>query len=105
MTSIKILFWNAGGFTYDKFTELKFIAFNQNFDLLGIVERHASTENLDLYRINGYQTFCLHDRLLLSLVSLCTSDSFIANMTIRHTMTVSDRLKAVEINAWRGDLH
>ncbi|GFQ66483.1 hypothetical protein TNCT_709891 [Trichonephila clavata] len=26
-------------------------------------------------------------------------------MTVRHTMTDFDRLEAVEINAWRGDLH
>ncbi|GFQ87737.1 hypothetical protein TNCT_143491 [Trichonephila clavata] len=107
MTSIKILFWNAGGFNYDKFTKLIFIAFNQNFDLLGIVESGASTEHFGLLSHKWISDFlfaaCTTGCFMVSLLYI--RDPFTENMTVRHTMTDSDRLEAVEINAWRGDLH
>ncbi len=106
MTNFKILFWNAGGLTNDKFTELKYTVFTHNIDLLGIVESGASTENLDFYRINGYQTFCLQRaRQVASGIIVYIKNTFTANMTVGHSMTDSDKLEVIEINVWREGLH
>lgn len=57
--AFKISCWNAGGFTHDKFTELKHTILNQDFDVMGIVECGTATDKEDYLNIPGYQRFLL----------------------------------------------
>ncbi|GFQ82129.1 hypothetical protein TNCT_285491 [Trichonephila clavata] len=66
-TVSKISFWNAGGLTNDKFTELKTIVLNNDLDAMGIVEGGAAADNEEYFNLTGYQKFVLkHSKQITS---------------------------------------
>ncbi|GFW08092.1 hypothetical protein TNCV_2978591 [Trichonephila clavipes] len=57
--SLKVLFWNAGGLTIDKFIELKTVISKESLDAIGIAETGSSADNLRFFPLKGYKSYSL----------------------------------------------
>ncbi|KAG8184194.1 hypothetical protein JTE90_015559 [Oedothorax gibbosus] len=103
--SLKILFWNAGGLTQDKFTELKQISYTESPDVIGIVESGASDDNLKYFPFKNYTTFSLQrSRQIVSGIVIFVKNNLIAKPYIKHVMSDSDTLEAFEIRVWKQNM-
>ncbi|GFS68614.1 hypothetical protein TNCV_4585101 [Trichonephila clavipes] len=58
-SSLKVLFWNAGDLTIDKFIELKTVTSKESPDAIRIAEGGSSADNLRFFPLKGYKSYYL----------------------------------------------
>ncbi|GFR26037.1 uncharacterized protein TNCT_189291 [Trichonephila clavata] len=95
----KISFWNTGGLTNGKFTELKTIVLNNDLDLLDIVESGAAADNEEYFNLTSCQKFGLkHSRQIASGIIIFVKLSPKAKLISPFQMTTDDKLQFVEMH-------
>ncbi|GFR15123.1 uncharacterized protein TNCT_220251 [Trichonephila clavata] len=98
-TVFKISFWNAGGLTNDKFTELKTIVLNNDLDVMGIVECGAAADNEEYFNLTGFQKFVLkRSRQIASGIIVFFRLSLRAKLIASCQMTTDDKLEFVQMH-------
>ncbi|GFQ97791.1 hypothetical protein TNCT_347801 [Trichonephila clavata] len=96
-------FWNAGGLTNDKFTELKTIVLNNDLDVMGI-KCGAAADNKEYFNLNDYQKFVLkRSRQIASGIIVFVKLSLKTKLIASRQMTTDDKLEFVQMHIWRQD--
>ncbi|GFQ64693.1 hypothetical protein TNCT_486421 [Trichonephila clavata] len=97
-------FWNAGGLSNDKFTELKTIVLSNDLDVMGILEVGAAAYNEEYFNLTGYQKFVVnHSRQIASGITVFVKVFLKAKLNASRQMTTDDKLEFVQMHIWRQD--
>ncbi|GFS39047.1 uncharacterized protein TNIN_68041 [Trichonephila inaurata madagascariensis] len=92
--SLKVLFWNAGGLTLNKFIELKTVISKESPDAIGIAESGSSADNLRFFPLKGYKSYSLgRSRQIVSGIVIFVKNDLTAEPLLKHAMTSSDSLE------------
>ncbi|GFW54316.1 hypothetical protein TNCV_3702771 [Trichonephila clavipes] len=103
--SLKVLFWNAGGLTIDKFIELKAVISKESPDAIGITESDSSADNLRFFPLKGYKSYSLgRSRQIASGIVIFVKNDLTAEPLLKHAMTSSDSLEAIELRVWKRNI-
>lgn len=104
VTTITALFWNAGGLSSDKFSELKTILTRENGDVFAIVEAGASTDALEYYRHRNFVLYALpRSRQIASGIIVGVRNSITGNFRVLHEMD-DNKFEAVELSLWKDNI-
>ncbi|GFV94989.1 hypothetical protein TNCV_1029871 [Trichonephila clavipes] len=96
--SLKVLFWNAGGLTIDKFIELKTVISKEFPDAIDIAESGSSADNMRFFPLKGYKSYSLgRSRQIASRIVIFVKNDLTAEPLLKHAMTSSDSLEAIEL--------
>ena len=102
--AFKIFFWIAGSLTPDKFTEMKIIILNNDFEIMGIVEKGATADNEEYFNIPGYWKFELkHSRQIACGINVFVKLSLKAKLVASCQMTAKNKLEYMKMHAWRQE--
>ena len=101
-TGLVLNFWNAGGLSTDKFTELKVILDKHDTDMFAIVEAGAATEAINTYKYRKYNLYVLpRGRQVASGIIVGVKKDITAKFKILHEMG-ENKFEAVQITIWKN---
>ncbi|XP_014293152.1 uncharacterized protein [Halyomorpha halys] len=93
--NVKSIFWNAGGLTQDKYTELKVFIAKNEIDIFAIAEAGKSTEDIQYYQIPGYKVTSLkRTQQIASGIVIGVKTQYAIKVNIMHEMNVGDKHEA-----------
>lgn len=99
--SLHIVFWNAGGLNYVKFSEFKTILSKYNADVFIIVEAGASTDSPHLYEVANFNINVLvRSRQVASGILVGVSRRHARRFSVIHEMEDGDKLEAVSLDVY-----
>lgn len=89
-----------------KFIEFTKMVIDNDVDVFGIVEAGAASDNLDDYKIPGFQSYVLpRARSHSSGIIVAAREKLCADFKVIKEMSDTDRLELVELGIWTDKIH